>query len=55
MGLSLSSIAFIAVPISAIWMLTGLILGKKQDNILKEVKAEQGVISEKGIRGVTDV
>jgi AAA family ATP:ADP antiporter len=55
MGMSLSSIAFIAVPISAIWMVTGLILGKKQDNILKEAKAEQEVISGKGMRGVTDV
>ncbi|HWP91966.1 MAG TPA: MFS transporter [Thermodesulfobacteriota bacterium] len=55
MGLNLSSIAFIAVPISAIWMLTGLILGKKQDNILKEVKVEQEIISEKGMRGITDV
>ncbi len=55
MGLSLSSIALIAVPISAIWMLTGLILGKKQDNILKEVKAEREMISGKGMRGVIDV
>jgi hypothetical protein len=36
-------------------MLTGLILGKKQDNILKEAKAEQEVISGKGMKGVTDV
>jgi AAA family ATP:ADP antiporter len=54
MGLSLSSIAFMAVPISAIWMITGLILGRKQEGILKETR-EQGVIAERGMRGVTDL
>jgi AAA family ATP:ADP antiporter len=53
-GLSLSAIAFIAVPISAIWMITGLILGRKQEGILKETR-EQGVIAERGMRGVTDL
>ena len=54
MGVSLSSIAFIAVPISAIWMIIGLILGKKQENVLKETK-EQEEISGRDVRGVTDL
>jgi AAA family ATP:ADP antiporter len=54
LGMSLSSIAFIAAPISALWMIIGLILGKKQEAILRE-RRETEVISEKGIGGVTDV
>lgn len=54
MGFGLSAVAFIAVPISAIWMMIGLMLGKKQENILKETK-EQEEISGRDVRGVTDI
>ena len=54
MGLSLSSIAFIAVPISAIWMIIGLILGRKQEVILKETK-EHKEIEEKSIGRIADI
>jgi AAA family ATP:ADP antiporter len=54
LGLNLSAIAFIAVPISAIWMITGLILGKKQESILNERKHLEA-ISEKSISRVSDI
>lgn len=54
MGFGLSAVAFIAVPISAMWMIIGLILGKKQENILKETK-EQEELSERDVREVTDI
>jgi AAA family ATP:ADP antiporter len=31
MGLGLSAIAFVAVPVAAAWLVTGLALGKKQE------------------------
>jgi len=38
LGLSLSAIAFIAVPIAGMWMITGLLLGKKQETLRGEAK-----------------
>lgn len=35
LGLGLSLISLIAVPISVIWMITGLLLGKKQESMLR--------------------
>jgi len=54
LGFNLSAIAFIAVPISAIWMVTGLVLGKKQESIANERKHPE-TISEKSVRRVSDI
>ena len=42
LGLGLSAIAFIAVPISAVWMITGFILGKKQETMRYEEQQMEG-------------
>ncbi len=48
LGLGLSLISLIAVPISVIWMITGLLLGKKQESLLRgNIQHGRNIILEK--------
>lgn len=41
LGLGLSAIALVAVPIAALWFVTGLVLGRKQERLRQEVESQR--------------
>lgn len=42
LGFGLSSIAFIAVPVAAIWVVTGLVLGRQQEALRRQSEKPRG-------------